>query len=100
LGLDTPTERQRRYNQEREYGNARGTAPATFYSQAGFSYPMQFFDVFNSTAGGGAYLPSKDLSQKAQRYFLSEDDSGATFYLGYPALYLTCRRGGRTAAPK
>ena len=70
-----------------KYGNALSSAPATFYSQAGFSYPMQFFDLFNPTAGGGLYLLSKDLSHKAQRYFLSKGDSGATFYLEYPALY-------------
>ena len=76
-----------------KYGNMLGTAPATFYSQAGFSYPMQFFDVFNSAVGGGLYLLSKDLSHKAQRYYLSKQDSGTTFYLEYPALYTHLQPG-------
>lgn len=70
-----------------KYRNALGNEPATYYSQAGLAYVMQFFDVFNPKLGGGVYLLSRDLTHKAQRYYLAKDGSGATFFLEYPELY-------------
>jgi hypothetical protein len=70
-----------------KFRNAVGSAPATFHAQSGFAFPMQFFDLFDPRAGGGVYLLSKDLTHKAEQYFLAKDAAGGTFYLEYPALF-------------
>jgi len=64
-----------------------GSEPATFYSQSGYDFPMQFFDVFNPRVGGGIYLMSKDLNNRARRYYLSKNDGGVSLFLEYPELY-------------
>lgn len=78
-----------------KYRNALGKAPATYYSGAGCPFPLQFYDIFNPRLGGGVVVLTRELNNRAQRYYLSKSDSGASFFIEHPQLYTHLQPGQR-----
>lgn len=66
-----------------------------FSNQAGsfdhiysLSFPMQFYDVYNPTLGGGFYLATRETDvNEMRRYGLRKNESGVMCYIEYPKLH-------------
>ncbi|MGQ9619775.1 MAG: DUF6259 domain-containing protein [Bacteroidales bacterium] len=66
-----------------------------FSNQAGsydhiysLSFPMQFYDIFNPTLGGGFYLATRETDvEELRRYGFRKGESGITCFLEYPGLH-------------
>jgi hypothetical protein len=76
-----------------KYRNALSNLPGTYYSGAGCIFPMQFYDVFNPRLGGGVFVMTKELNNRAQKYFLRKTDEGASFYIEHPQIYTHVQPG-------
>ena len=78
-----------------KYRNALSNLQGTYYNGAGCPFPMQFYDIFNPRLGGGVFVMTKELNNRAQRYYLSKTDVGASFYIEHPQLYTHLKGGER-----
>jgi hypothetical protein len=56
---------------------------------------MQFYDIFNPQLGGGVVVMTKELNNRAQRYYLSKSTRGASFFIEHPQLFTHLQAGER-----
>ena len=83
-----------------QYRNALGPDRAAYYSCAGASFPMQFFDVFNPRLGCGVWLRTQDRDNGERRFFLAKRDDGVEFCVEYPTQATRLAPGGTVVLPR
>ena len=58
-----------------------------------WTYPMQFFDVFNPRTGGGLAMMTRNKKNAPLDYLLSKDETGVTAGIIYPPAYYALQPG-------
>lgn len=71
------------------YRNLHSNQSGSFDNIYSLSFPMQFYDVYNPTLGGGFYIATRETDVNAmRRYGFRKNESGLTCYLEYPKLHI------------
>ena len=76
-----------------QYLNALSSRLAAFDQQFSFSFPMQFYDVFNPRLGAGVYVLTKERNHVMRRYGLAKTAAGVTSRIEYPKDYTQLKPG-------
>jgi len=70
------------------YRNAFSNQSGSFDHIYSYSFPLQFYDIYNPVLGGGFYLATRETDvNEMRRYGLRKNESGITCYLEYPKLH-------------
>ena len=69
------------------YRNVFSNQNGTFDHIYSLSFPVQFYDVYNPTLGGGFYMATRETDvDEMRRYGFRKNESGIMCYLEYPKL--------------
>ncbi len=83
-----------------KYQNTESNASCYVYEESAPSYPMQFMDIFNPTAGWGIALNTFERDLKVRKYALIKQEGKVQAFVEYPEMYGRLAKDGATVTSK
>ncbi len=76
-----------------KYQNLESNETCFFYEESAPSYPLQFFDLFSQTQGGGIAVCTREREQTVRKYGFQKQKGFIQAFIEYPDIYMNIAPG-------